>query len=156
MVEESNSGDLDELYRETILEHSRSPHNRVSLSQADIQAEGEIPFCGDEVTVQILLDGESCIQKIGFGGKGCAISQASASMMTDLLAGKTLDQVTVLTELFRRMMLGQEVSPRELEELCDLKALLGVRKFPIRIKCALLPWTAVEEGIREHSSGSLR
>lgn len=150
MIREVNFGELNELYRETLLDHYRHPRNCGPLSHPDIYAEGNIPFCGDEVTIQIELDGVCRIHTIGFQGKGCAVSQASASMMTELLKGRTLAQVEDLIELFYKMMLGKKLSPPELEELGDLEALLGVRKFPLRIKCALLAWSAVKEGIRGH------
>lgn len=153
MVREFDFVELDELYRETILDHYRNPRNRTSLSNADIYAKGNIPFCGDEVTIQIKLNDEGLVHDIGFSGQGCSISQASASIMTERLKGKTVEQVEVLTELFNRMMLGKELSRHEQEELRDLKAMLGVRKFPIRIKCALLAWSAVKEGIRDHRAG---
>lgn len=153
MVREFDFAELDELYRETILDHYRNPRNRTSLPNADICAKGNIPFCGDEVIIQIKLNDEGLVQDIGFSGQGCSISQASASIMTERLKGKTLEQVEVLIELFNRMMLGKELSRHEQEELRDLKAMLGVRKFPIRIKCALLAWTAVKEGTKDHRAG---
>lgn len=142
--------ELDELYGEIMLDHYRNPRNCVLLPNADIRTEGGIPLCGDEVTIQITLDGEHHIQDIGFQGQGCSISQASASMMTAVIKGRTLEQVEVLAELVSGMFLGRALSPHDREKLEDLKALRGVRKFPMRIKCALLAWTAVREGINEH------
>lgn len=156
MIREFDYEELDELYGEIILDHYRNPRHCVLLPNADIRAKGDIPLCGDEVTIQITLDGERRIRDIGFQGQGCSISQASTSIMTEFIKGRTLEQVEVLAELFNRMMLGKGLSQHEVEELCDLKALLGVRKFPMRIKCALLPWTAVAEGITEYRAGNAR
>ncbi|MBI2935454.1 MAG: SUF system NifU family Fe-S cluster assembly protein [Chloroflexi bacterium] len=144
---------LDELYRETILDHYRTPRNRAPLDDAQIKAHGHNPFCGDEVIVQIKLD-DGRVAQVGVQGAGCSISQASASMMSELLRGKSLDQVLALAHLFKRLMRSGDLSPVELESLGDLEALSGVRHFPVRIKCALLAWTTLEEGIKRLTSSS--
>lgn len=138
--------ELDELYREVILDHYRNPRNRQPVPHPDIVGEGQNPFCGDEVTVQIGLEGER-IARVGIQGRGCSISQASASMMGELLKGKGLQEARRLFRRVRDMLQGKALSPQELEELGDLEALRGVSKFPVRIKCALLGWMALEEGI---------
>ena len=138
---------LDELYRDVILDHYRSPRNKGQLSDPTIVSEGVNPLCGDEINLQIHLAGDK-VEDIKFHGRGCSISQSSSSMMTELLKGKSLEQATSLAAAFKGMMQGKE--PEALEELGDLEALQGVRKYPVRIKCALLAWTTLEEGIKKH------
>jgi len=140
-------GELDELYREVVLDHYRNPRNRGRVKEPDIEAEGFNPFCGDEISLQLKLDGDGRIREVGFQGQGCSISQASASMMTEVLKGKSLADARRLIGIFKGMMHGKVPDEAELSELGDLEALQGVRKFPIRIKCALLAWTTLEEGL---------
>ena len=142
--------ELDELYREVILDHYRNPRNRKPVEGADIEREGFNPFCGDDIVLQVRMADGDHIEDIGFHGQGCSISQASASMLTDLVKGKTLKDAQEIMEMFRAIMRGNEPSEEELERLGDLEALQGVRKFPMRIKCALLAWSALEEGIEEY------
>ena len=144
--------DLDELYRELILDHYRSPRNTSSVPDAQINAEEHNPFCGDLVTLQIKVSGDGSVEEVGHQGQGCSISQASASMLTELIKGKSLDEAQALSDLFRRLMRGEQVEDSILETLGDLEALQGVRKFPIRIKCALLAWTTLEEGIEQYQA----
>ena len=149
-IQESDFGELDELYREVILDHYRNPKNRHNLEAPDFQCEGFNPFCGDEVTIQVKLDGNGRVDAASHQGQGCSISQASASMLTDLMKGKTLEETQALSRTFREMMRGAHLSDEEMESLRDLEALQGVRKFPIRIKCALLAWAALEDGLEEY------
>ena len=143
--------EIDELYRRAILDHYRNSRNKVKIEEPDIEYDEFNPICGDQVVLQLKLnDGQ--IGEASFHGQGCSISQASASMMTDSLKGKTLEEAEQFVEIFRQMMRGRTPSERELAELGDLKALQGVRKFPVRIKCALLAWTALEEGIEEYEA----
>ena len=142
--------DLDELYREVILDHYRNPRNPDPVADAQIRAEGFNPFCGDQVSLQIKLSGSGIIESVGLQGGGCSISLASASMLTELLKGKTLDEAQAASDTFRRLMHGEPVDKADLEALGDLEVLEGVRKFPIRIKCALLCWAALEEGMEEY------
>ena len=139
--------DLDDLYREVILDHYKRPRNNQLLQNPSLKAEGYNPFCGDQVILTAEVGDSERIEEVGFTGQGCAISQASASMMTGLLKGKTLEEVGALSALFRGMMHGE--SPDH-EELGDLEALEGVKMYPIRIKCALLPWSTLEEAIEEY------
>jgi len=136
---------LDDLYREVILDHYTRPRNKGTLESADITVEGANPLCGDELSIYVKLGGGR-ITHVRFVGKGCSISQASASMMTDLITGKTLAEARKLVERFKAMMHGDAVSE---EELGDLVALQGVRKFPVRIKCATLAWVALDQGVEE-------
>ncbi|MGH2349447.1 MAG: Fe-S cluster assembly sulfur transfer protein SufU [bacterium] len=139
---------LDELYREVILDHYSHPRNRGTLDDADIKVEGANPLCGDELSIYVKLSGGT-IADVAFLGRGCSISQASASMMTEQIKGKTLDEARRLTGQFKAMMHGDPVSE---DALGDLMALQGVRKFPVRIKCATLSWVALEQGVDEFES----
>ena len=143
---------LNELYREVILDHYRAPRHREHLDEPDGSAEGKNPLCGDEVTIEIKLDGE-VVSDVGAIGVGCSISQASASMMTEAVAGKSLGEIDELVRKFKVMMTIEEshediVDPeRPGAALGDLEALQGVRKFPVRIKCADLPWITLEQAL---------
>jgi len=136
---------LDELYREVILDHFKSPRHHGKLLSHDVEQEGFNPLCGDQIIVQLKID-EGKVTNIGWWGKGCSISQASSSILTEEILGKTLQEVEHKIQFFKSMMQPQgEVSKNEEEG--DLEALSGVRKFPVRIKCALLGWTTLEEAI---------
>jgi len=138
---------LKALYQELILQHYRKPRNKGSLDSPDVDVAMNNPVCGDEITLQLgVVDGR--IDAARFHGQGCAISQASASMMTHLLEGKTLEEAAALTARFTEMMHGNEEAAKD-RALGDLRALAGVSKFPVRIKCALLAWNALQEGTRE-------
>ena len=154
LTEPFDFGELDDLYREVILDHYRSPRNSRTLQTPDIETRGFNPFCGDEVVLQLKVDEAGVIGEISQGGYGCSISQASASILSELLRGKTLEQGEQLSGAFREMMKGEELSDDQLEAMGDLEALQGVRKFPIRIKCALLPWAALDDGVTEYRSRS--
>ena len=145
--------EIDELYRKVILDHYRSPRNMVEIEEPDIEYDEYNPICGDQVVLQLKLS-DGRIEEVGFHGQGCSISQASASMMTDSLREKTPEEAEQLSGTFRRLMQGHEPSEDEHAELGDLKALQGVRRFPVRIKCALLAWTALEEGIAGYRAGT--
>ena len=141
---------LDELYREIILDHYKQPRNRGELDPHSARVEGNNPLCGDEIQLDVRLnDGQ--LEDLAFQGRGCSISQASASMMTEAVKAKPLDDVHQLIDIFKDMMRGQ---PVDTEELGDLEALEGVQKFPVRIKCALLAWTTLEEALKE-ANGSI-
>jgi nitrogen fixation NifU-like protein len=139
---------LDELYREVILDHYAHPRNRGRLDPADIAVEGANPLCGDELALFVRIS-QGRVADVRFEGRGCSISQASASMMTEAIKGRTLDEVAGLIGAFKAMMHGREPG----EELGDLVALQGVRKFPVRIKCATLGWVALEQGLADYAAG---
>jgi len=141
---------LDDLYRELILDHYRSPRNRRALDDPKVVGEGYNPLCGDEIVVHVRLEGD-VVSDIGFTGRGCSISQASGSMMTEALKGKSLEDVRSLIAAFTRMMTDPDYMPPA--ELGDLEALQGVAKYPVRVKCATLAWHALEEGLNERSDG---
>jgi len=131
------SADLRDLYQEIILEHSRKPKNAGTLDDADGEAKGNNPLCGDRISVYVKLEGGR-IADAKFDARGCAISVASASMMTDLLKGKTVDEAKAESERFTGFLTGKDAP--DLAEDDELAALTGVREFPTRIKCATLPW----------------
>jgi nitrogen fixation NifU-like protein len=135
---------LEELYKEVILDHYKNPRNKRDLPQAEISCSKNNPLCGDEITVHAhLADGR--VAEVTFEGQGCSISQASASMMTDAVTGKSVEEAGSLTADFRGMMEGK-VEPGE-DEFGDLIALKGVVKYPVRIKCAVLAWDVLQEAL---------
>ncbi len=139
---------LDDLYREVILDHYAHPRNRGRLVPSDIAVEGVNPLCGDELALFVRVrDGR--VEDVRFEGRGCSISQASTSMMTEAIKGKTVDEVRSLVGAFKSMMHGGEPAA----DLGDLVALQGVRKFPVRIKCATLSWVALEQGLDDLAAG---
>lgn len=145
---------LEELYREVILDHYRNPRNKEPLDRVDASAEGNNPLCGDEVTISVSLDGDT-VTAISVVGQGCSISQASASMMSQAIVGKTEKEIAEMTDSFKKMMGVIETDEVVIDEerpgatLGDLEALQGVRKFPVRIKCADLAWTTLEEALHQ-------
>ena len=142
MIEE-----LDELYREVILDHFKNSSHSGKLEDAQIKAEGANPLCGDEMTFHLKVDGDR-IKQVRFNGHGCAISQASASMLSGQLEGKTLVEAQRIIVALKDVMQGKE--PDTSVDLGDLEALAGVRKFPVRVKCAALSWNVVEQGLSEY------
>lgn len=138
-----NTQELDELYRETIIAHARRPHNFGTLLDADAAGDGKNPICGDEVSVQVALDGDR-IRSARFQGKGCAISQASASMLTDAVTDRTLVELDVLVAGIERMLRGEGEPDADLGELAALR---GVAQFPTRVKCALLAWKVLRQAL---------
>lgn len=143
--------ELDELYRDLILDHSRRPRNRRTLDEPKLVGEGYNPLCGDEVEVELRLDGD-VINDIGFGGRGCSISQASVSMMTEAVRGKSLEDARLLIADFLRMMTEPGFTPSD--RLGDLEAFLGVAKYPVRVKCATLAWHALRELLDRGKEGA--
>ncbi len=143
---------LGGLYGDLILDHYRSARNRAPVFQPDIEAEEFNSFCGDRVTLQLRLDAAGHVVQVGAQSEGCSIIQATASMMSETLLGRRLDELDRLGELFRGTMRGNG-SFEASTALGSLQALTVVRQFPVRIKCALLPWVALEEGIKTYRSG---
>ena len=139
---------LDGLYGDLVMEHYRNPHNRGVLDGADLEAEEFNPFCGDRAVWQIKLDCEGFVSDVKATAEGCSIIQASTSMISDLLNGKSLDDAMELGVKFREVM--RKDSGYQDVDLGDLIALQVVRQYPERIKCALLPLTALEEGIKAY------
>jgi nitrogen fixation NifU-like protein len=144
---------LDDLYREIILDHYRTPRNRGELPPPAAHAVGHNPLCGDEIEVFLDVQ-DGVVNDIRVGGQGCSISQSSASMMSQAVKGKTLDEVRALVRRFKGMMSIDDDAgePDPSVKLGDLEALQGVVKFPVRIKCATLAWNTLLDAMSEASS----
>jgi nitrogen fixation NifU-like protein len=140
---------VTELYREVVLEHRRNPRHHTPLDQPTTSQRGANLFCGDEVEVDLRLEGDR-VAEVGFGGQGCTISQASASMMSELVAGRSLDEVARIAEAFQRMLSGDGAVEEAL--LGDAAVLAGVRQFPARVKCAMLPWTTLRQALLQETA----
>jgi nitrogen fixation NifU-like protein len=145
MSRPERSAEIAALYQELILDHYRRPRNKGTLENADASAEMKNPLCGDEITLQVAFNGNG-VGDLRFSGRGCSISQASASMMTQLVKGKDVSEVNALRHRFREMMLGDATAVTD-EKLGSLRALSGVARFPARVKCALLAWNALESAL---------
>jgi nitrogen fixation NifU-like protein len=141
----------DDLYRDIILEHFRNPRNQGKLDQPTFISHGANPFCGDELELTVALEGD-VIREIRVQPKGCSISQASASMMTEAIQGKTVPQAKEMARRFKAAML-EGASLETAPEMEDLQALEGVKKYPVRIKCAILGWNTLLEGFSAHHKG---
>ena len=137
---------LDELYKEVILDHYRSPRNKRPVPDATVSLHRNNPLCGDEITIHARIDGGR-VAEIGFEGQGCSISQASASMLTENVAGRSVEDASALASEFRSMMEGKS-EPDE-DEFGDLIALKGVVKYPVRIKCAVLGWDVLQDALEQ-------
>jgi nitrogen fixation NifU-like protein len=131
--------DLSELYQQVILDHNKKPRNFRVLETANRHQEGYNPLCGDQLTLYLEMDGDT-IKDVGFQGQGCAISKASASMMTAAVKGKTKEEAETMFDEFHRMVKGQLDPESDPNHLGRLKILAGVREFPARVKCASLSW----------------
>lgn len=140
---------LADLYQEVILDHYRAPRNRGSLPGATVSLRGDNPLCGDELRLDIELEGEN-LKALAFEGHGCSISLASASMMTTLVKGQSRTRARELVGRFKTMLR----EGAEDEELGDAAALVGVSKFPVRVKCATLAWTTLEQALEESGAGA--
>jgi nitrogen fixation protein NifU and related proteins len=135
---------FEDLAQEVILDHYQNPRNHGRLDNPTLANRGYNPLCGDEVELSVAIDHER-IEDVAFAGRGCSISQASASIMTELVKGRTLAEADATAADFARRMSTREPPPTELEE--ELDALQGVKKYPARVKCALLPWTTLRETV---------
>lgn len=139
--------ELEELYQEVILDHSRRPRNFGDLADAAVRVHGDNPACGDEIHLGVKFGPEGELQEIKFTGHGCAISQASASLMTMKLKGKSRSEVVEMLRAFHDLVTDEASEGPKI--LGDLRAMEGVRKFPQRVKCAMLPWRAVEQALEQ-------
>jgi nitrogen fixation NifU-like protein len=149
--------DLRELYQDIILDHGRHPRNFRALAHPSHFAHGYNPLCGDRLTVYVVLNGER-LEDIRFEGSGCAISTASASLMTEILKGKTLAEAEALFKTFRAKVTGGEAEavPSSLEDDSErLEPLTGVKTYPARVKCATLPWHAFEAAVKTGATGAV-
>lgn len=142
---------LDDMYREVILDHYRSPRGKKPLDKANLLSDGMNPSCGDELTLRAQIEGD-IVAEVQVDCKGCAISVASASMLAEAVKGRTLNEVREIAQAVRKIVKGDEEAklPDELE---DIEALRGVRQFPVRVKCALLAWVTLLEGLDNHAQG---
>jgi len=137
--------ELEELYQEVILDHSRRPRNFGRLSDAAVRVHGDNPACGDEIDLDVKFGADGSLEDIKFSGHGCAISQASASMMTAKLKGKARADAMEMLWAFRDLVAGEGADAASIAG--DLRTMRGVRRFPQRVKCAMLAWRALEEAL---------
>jgi len=137
----------DNLYREIILDHYRNPRYKGELPPPAMKVEGANPLCGDELAIYLEIK-ENRLADLRIQTRGCSISCASASMMAEAIQGKELSEIDKIIEQFKEMMLQENGTPESAEELGDLEALQGVKKYPVRIKCALLPWNTLIEALK--------
>ena len=145
---------LDDLYREIILDHYRTPRNRGELDPPAVRVEGFNPLCGDEIVVYLAVT-DGVVTDIKLTGQGCSISQASSSLMSAAVKGKSVDEARAVIGTFKDLMMGPsatEPTPSELRKLGELAALAGVVKFPVRIKCATLAWNTLRQALDETSN----
>jgi len=142
--------DLRELYQEVILDHNRNPRNFRTMERPSVSVEGYNPLCGDHYTVFLKMDGDK-IADLSFQGAGCAISKASASVMSQVLKGKTRAEAEELFDEFHRLVTGQRTDVGSVEHLGRLAAFAGVSEFPARVKCASLAWHTVKAALEGHS-----
>ena len=140
------SMDLRELYQEVIIDHNRCPRNHHPIEDASVQANGFNPLCGDKLTVYVKLN-DNLIEALSFVGVGCAISQASASLMTEALMGKTIDEAHNLFQKFHLMLTQDDIT--QLDTIDKLKVLAGVKAYPARVKCATLAWHTLEAALNK-------
>ena len=141
--------EMNDLYEAIILDHYRSPRNTAAVVDADIDLEVNNPFCGDEFHIQLRVE-DGSVSEVGITGRGCAISQASASLLAELVKGKSAGDVQAAVDAVRRLLKGEDVTEEELDVLGDIEALEGVRKFPVRIKCALLSWVGLDDALKDY------
>lgn len=139
---------LGDLYTEVIGEHSRSPENKGELAAATVRERGHNPSCGDEITLELLIEGD-IIKDAAFTGVGCAISQASTDIMIDLMRGKTVEEAQRLAELFTSMIKREVTDDAALEELDEAIALKNISNMPARVKCAVLAWHTLEDVLKK-------
>ena len=144
--------DLTDVYNELIMEHSMNSYNKKKLAKADFSEIGHNPNCGDEITLELKLNG-NVIEDMAFSGHGCAISQASTSIMIDTLKGKTVDEAKEIIETFIGMIKREITDDEQLEKLEDAIAFRNVSNMPARVKCALLAWHTIEDIINKNEKG---
>lgn len=143
---------LVDLYRDILMEHYRFPRGKDRVDNPDITNEGYNPVCGDEIEIKLKMDGEK-VGNISVNCAGCAVSVASGSMLAEMIEGKTLPEVKKLAEIVKALLKGEQI-PDDID-LGDLETLRGIRKFPVRIKCALLSWTTLVDAIEARENGGV-
>jgi len=145
--------ELSELYQQVILDHNKKPRNFRKLESANHTAEGYNPLCGDQLTIYMNLENDR-VTDVGFEGSGCAISKASASMMTQAVKGKSKEQAETLFKEFHSMVTGELDEENEENALGNLRIFAGVREFPVRVKCATLPWHTMHAALHKQDQTS--
>ena len=140
-----NFNNLNQLYRSVIMDHYKNPRNKGTIEDGDYTVDMNNPTCGDRIHLTMNVEGD-VIKDAKFDGEGCSISMSSASMMTDIIKGKTIEEALEVSEEFSKMMLGEDYEITE--DMGDIEALNGVNQFPARIKCATLTWKALERGVK--------
>lgn len=150
-LEGQHPAKLDALYQQVILDHYRRPRNKGAVENPVVKKHLHNPTCGDDLEVQVSLGSDGKIDAVRWQGRGCSISMASASMMSQALRGKTLAEAEEMMQTFYAMMRAE---PGNYKPLGEIQALQGVSKFPVRIKCATLAWKCLEQGLREKEGGS--
>lgn len=146
--------ELDELYKQVILDHNKNPRNFGVLENANSHAKGHNPLCGDQVDLYLIID-NGIIKDVKFNGSGCAISKASASIMTSLIKGKTIEEAKQLFDEFHKIITTDPEAEIDTSELGKLEVFCGVREFPARIKCASLPWHTLAQAISDNVKSEL-
>jgi len=146
----SDLSDFDDMYQEVIIDHYKNPRNSKKLSGNYDETKAHNPFCGDEIELQLIISDGGIIEQISVTGRGCAISQSSGSLMSDSVYGKSIEEARNINLNIRSMLKDEEVSDEDLDALGDSYAIEGVKKFPVRIKCALLSWAALKDLIDKH------
>jgi nitrogen fixation protein NifU and related proteins len=146
------SSSLDDMYRDIIMDHYRAPRGKAPLKKADVSSDGMNPSCGDEIQVAFSMD-KDILTDVHVNCKGCAISVASGSMLAETVKGKSFEEVRKIAEVVKKMLKGEEVEIPDDPDFEDLSALQGVRQFPVRIKCALLAWITLVEGMKKYQAG---
>lgn len=144
------NGVLNDLYRDILMDHYKYPRGKKTIEHPDIENEGKNPLCGDSMTVQLRLHDDK-VEDVGINCAGCAICTASASMLADIITGKSIDEIREISRVVKHMLKGEEFDTDM--KLGDLEALEGVKKFPVRIKCALLSWTTLANSLDAWESG---
>lgn len=144
--------DLRELYQETILDHNKKPRNFRRLEDANREADGRNPLCGDELTLYARVNDDGVVEEVTFEGSGCAISKASASLMTDFVKGKSEADVEADVERFHKLVTSSPSTPPETGELGKLAVFAGVREYPMRVKCATLAWHALRAALENEGA----
>ncbi len=143
--------DLDELYKDVVLDHSRRPRNFGQIADADCSVHGDNPSCGDEITLQVKFGEGDTISDVGFTGSGCSLCMASASLMTLKIKRRSKAEAQALWDSFHELLTANPAPEEPDEKLGDLMVLQGVRKFPMRVKCATLPWQALRQALAQGS-----
>ena len=145
--------ELDELYQSVILDHSKRPRNFGEIADGAVQVHGDNPSCGDEIDLAVKFAADGAVEDVKFKGLGCAISQASASLMTMKLKGKSETEAREMLRAFHDLVTSEVADPPRM--LGDLRLLAGVRKFPQRVKCAILGWRAFEQALEQKAGGTV-